>query len=163
MERDRLFRVTLAYLLAAAAGYAVASIFFTSANLIRLSAVGAEISFADALRTFLFDMRGMAPSMVWTQYGSLIFIGFAIAFPVAAYLRRVVLRSTGPIRKIAPYLFPIAGATAIAVILLTSYPKYEVFMFAGARGTFGSLAQCLAGALAGYVFHLTLNKREARS
>jgi hypothetical protein len=156
-------RALIAFVVAASAGYAMATLFFTSANLIRLSAVGAEIGIADALRTLLFDLRGMAPSFVWTQYGSLIFIGFAIALPVAALLRRLVLSASPGVRRIVPILYPLAGATAIGMILLLSYPKYEVFAFAGARGVLGCIAQCLAGAIGGYLFHLFFTRAEARS
>jgi hypothetical protein len=162
IRNNLVLRVLLAFVIATGVGYLVAALFFTAANLIRLGAVGAQISFVDALRTFSFDLRGMAPSLVWTQYGSLIFIGFAIAFPVASLLCWFVARSDAT-RRIAPYLYPLSGATAIAVILIASYPKYEVFMIAGARGVLGSLAQCLAGAIGGYLFHLALTKLEARS
>ncbi|MFO7305870.1 MAG: hypothetical protein C0P74_010155 [Gammaproteobacteria bacterium] len=157
-----LLRALMAFVLAAIAAYVIATLFFTSANLIRLSAVGAEITVADAVRTFLFDVRGMAPSLLWTQYGSLIFIGFAIAFPVAAVLRRFSMRSEAA-RWIAPTLYPLAGATAIALILILSYQTYEVFAFAGARGVLGSLAQCLAGAVGGYLFQIMLARKEVRS
>lgn len=156
-------RALIAFLVAASVGYLVATLFFTSANLIRLTAVGAEIGLNDVLRTLFFDLRGMAPSLVWTQYGSLIFIGFAIALPVAALLRRLVLRASPDVQRIAPILYPLAGATAIGMILLLSYPKYEVFAFAGARGVLGCIAQCLAGAIGGYLFHLSFTRMEARS
>jgi hypothetical protein len=163
MARNNLvLRALLAFVIAASVAYVVATLFFTTANLLRLGAVGAQISFSDAMRTFFFDVRGMAPSLVWTQYGSLIFIGFSIALPVAALLRWLASRSDAT-RRIAPYLYPLAGATAIAVILIASYPKYEVFMIAGARGALGSLAQCLAGAIGGYLFHLIATKSEALS
>jgi hypothetical protein len=162
MDRHRVTRVVLSFVIAAAIGYVVASLFSTTANLIRLSAVGAEISFADAVRTYWFDVRGMAPSVVWTQYGSLVFIGLAIAFPVAAVLRWLALRSSSATR-IAPILYPLAGATAIAVILIASYPKYEVHMLAGSRGALASAAQCLAGAIAGYLFYVFVRRMEVRS
>ena len=162
MARHRVVRVILSFVIAAAIGYVVASLFSTTANLIRLAAVGAEISFADAVRTYWFDVRGMAPSLVWTQYGSLVFIGLAIAFPVAAVLRWLALRSSSGTR-IAPILYPLAGATAIAVILIASYPKYEVYMLAGSRGALASAAQCLAGAIAGYLFYVFVRRMEVRS
>jgi len=162
MERHRVVRVILSFVIAATLGYVVASLFSTTANLIRLGAVGAEISFSDAVRTYWFDVRGMAPSVVWTQYGSLIFIGLAIAFPVAAVLRWLALRSSSAIR-IVPILYPLAGATAIAVILIASYPKYEVHMLAGSRGALASAAQCLAGAVAGYLFYVFVRRMEVRS
>lgn len=159
--RNKVVRALVAFVVAAIIGYVVATLFSTAANLIRLSAVGAQISFGDAVRTFFFDLRGMAPALDWTKYGSLIIIAFAIAFPVAAVLKRLTLRAEGGIRRIAPILYPLAGATAIGMIHLLSYPKYEVFAFAGARFLGGSIAQCLAGAIGGYLFHLVLKKTEA--
>src|SRR5690606_22723895 len=124
---------------AAIAAYVIATLFFTSANLIRLSAVGAEITVADAVRTFLFDVRGMAPSLLWTQYASLIFIGFAIAFPVAAVLRRFSMRSEAA-RWVAPSLYPLAGATAIGWILILRFQPCARFPLAGGRGALGLTA-----------------------
>ncbi len=155
-------RTLVAFVVAASVAYICATLFYTTNNLMRLSAVGAEISMADALRTFLFDVRGMAPSLVWTQFGSVIVIGLAIAFSVAAVLRMLASRSDRT-RNIAPILYPLAGATAMAVMLATSYPKYEVFAFPGTRGALGILAQCIAGAIGGYLFHLVLARQEARS
>jgi hypothetical protein len=158
----QVLRTVFAFILAVAVGYVVATLLFTGANLIRLSAVGADIGLSDAWRTLTFDLRGMMPSPAsWTNYGSLMFIGFAIAFAVAALLRLAVLRSPAW-QRVVPILFPLAGATAIGVILLVSYSKYEVFLLAGARGAWGSIAQCLTGALAGYLFQVSFAKREGR-
>lgn len=162
MVQQRVVRVILSFVVAAALGYIFASVFSTTANLIRLGAVGADISFSDAARTYWFDVRGMAPSLIWTQYGSLIFIGLAIAFPVAAALRWLALKSSNGDRMIS-ILYPLAGATAIAVILIASYPKYEVHMLAGSRGALASAAQCLAGAIAGYLFWVMIRRSEVRS
>ncbi|MFS8640517.1 MAG: hypothetical protein LOD90_06860, partial [Symbiobacteriaceae bacterium] len=109
-------RLATIFILAAGCGYVAASVLFTLANLIRLSGIGAEISAADAWRTILFDLRGMAPSPVELSYGSVIFIGLAIAFTVAAWLRWAASRAATPApRRLAPWLFPLAGATAVAV------------------------------------------------
>lgn len=146
-------RLATVFILAAGCGYVAASVLFTLANLIRLSGIGAEISAADAWRTILFDLRGMAPSPVELSYGSVIFIGLAIAFTVAAWLRWAASRAATPApRRLAPWLFPLAGATAVAVALLAMYPKYEIWLIAGARDPLGFTAQCLSGALAGVVF-----------
>lgn len=160
MPVNRLSRVVFAFFVAAGVGYLLASIAFTAANLIRLSEVGAEISLADAMRTVWFDLRGLAPSLLWTQYGSLIFIGLAIAFPVAALLQRLAIRAN--VTTIAPFLYPLAGATAMVAILVLSFQEYEVYAFAGARGWLGNLAQCFAGACAGYLFRLLSSPSEAR-
>src|SRR5690606_30565877 len=103
--RNKVVRALVAFVVAAIIGYVVATLFSTAANLIRLSAVGAQISFGDAVRTFFFDLRRMAPALDWTKYGSLIIISFAIAFPVAAVLKRLTLRAEGGIRRIAPILY----------------------------------------------------------
>jgi hypothetical protein len=155
-------RTLVAFVVAASVAYIVASLFYTTNNLLRLGAVGAEISTADAVRTILFDLRGMAPSFDWTHYGSSIFIGFAIAFVVAAGLQTLVSRSER-MRNSGRYLYPLAGATAIVVILVASYSKYEVYLIPGARGVFGVLAQCAAGAIGGALFYLIITRREARS
>lgn len=154
-------RILLGFAIAVGIAYVLAALFFTSANLIRLAAVGADISLSDALRTYWFDLRGMAPSLVWTQYGTLIAIGFAIAFPVAGGLRSLAARSHSA-RRLAPYLYPLAGAAAITVILIRSYSEYEVFLIAGARGTVGWLAQCAAGAAGGYLFQLAIGRANAQ-
>jgi hypothetical protein len=162
MQANRVVRVALAFVVAGIVGYLLASVLCTAVNLIRLSEVGAQISFMDAVRTVWFDVRGLAPSLVWTQYGSLIFIGLAIAFPVAALLRYWALRSK-TLASIATYLYPLAGAIAIAMILVLSFQQYEVYAFAGARGWMGNIAQCFAGACAGYLFQALSSPSEVRS
>jgi hypothetical protein len=161
MQARRLVRIAFAFVVAGFAGYLLASLLFTTVNLIRLGEVGAQISFADAVRTAWFDVRGLAPSLVWTQYGSLIFVGLAIAFPIAAVLRYWALRAKA-VSSIAPYLYPLAGATAIAMILVLSFQEYEVYAFAGARGWLGNLAQCFAGGCAGYLFQVLSPTSEVR-
>jgi hypothetical protein len=155
---SRLARIAFAYLLAALAGYVVAIVFATTANLLNLRAVGAEIGVGDALRTYAFDLWGMTPRFEITRYGTVMLIGFAIAFPVAALLRHVALRAKPLFVGVAPYLYPLAGAVAIGTGLTIMYMQYEVTAVAGARGA-GFWAQCLAGALAGFVFQRLLPRR----
>ena len=160
---SKIVRILVGFLLAASAGYVIAIVFATTANLMRLSGIGAEISFADAWRTYVFDLFGMAPTpFEITRYGTVIFIGLAIAFPVAALLRAFASRARPTLQRIVPYLFPAAGATAIGVSLVLMYQRYEVSAVAGGRG-FGFLAQCVAGALAGYLFQLLLRKLARQS
>jgi hypothetical protein len=156
----RLPRILFAYLLAGLTGYVVAIVFATSANLLNLRAVGAEIGVGDALRTYLFDLWGMTPRFEITRYGTVMLIGFAIAFPVAALLRQLALRAGPAMARAAPYLYPLAGATAIGTGLKIMYLQYEVTAVAGARGA-GFWAPCLAGALAGLVFQRLLARRGA--
>ena len=149
-------RALVAYLAAALAGYVLAIVFATSANLINLAAIGANIGVGDALRTYLFDLWGMTPRFTeLARYGNVLLIGFAIAFPVAVGVRWLVLRagSVGP--RIAPFLFPLAGAVALGTGLTIMFQQYEVTAVAGARG-YGFWGQCVAGAIAGLVFQRVL-------
>lgn len=153
---SKIIRILIGFFLAAIAGYIVASVFATTANLMRLTDIGVEIPFLDAWRTYVFDLLGMAPTpFAITRYGTVIFIGLAIAFPVAALMRFFASRAQPALQRIVPLLFPAAGATAIGVSLVLMYQQYEVSAVAGGRGL-GFLAQCIAGAFAGYVFQRLL-------
>jgi hypothetical protein len=153
-------RALLAYLAAGVAGYIIAILFATSANLINLAGIGARFGVGDAVRTYLFDLWGMTPRFELARYGNVMLIGFAIAFPVAALIRRLVVRGPGALRRIVPWLYPLAGAVAVGTGLTIMFQQYEVTAVAGARGL-GFWAQCLAGALAGWVFQLVLLRRSA--
>lgn len=153
-----LSRGLLAYLAAALAGYVCAIVFATSANLINLAQIGASIGIGDALRTYAFDLWGMTPRFTeLARYGNVLLIGFAIAFPVAALLRMGALRVGDAGRRVAPFLFPLAGAVALGTGLTIMFQQYEVTAVAGARG-YGFWAQCLAGAIAGFVFGRVLQR-----
>jgi hypothetical protein len=156
----RASRAVLAYLAAAVAGYVVAILFATTANLINLADVGARIGFADAVRTLLFDLWGMTPRFELARYGNVMLIGFAIAFPVAALLRVLARRAGPPLAHVVPLLYPLAGAVAVGTGLTIMFQQYEVTAVAGARGL-GFFAQCAAGAVAGLVFQLVLARRSA--
>jgi hypothetical protein len=156
--RQIIYRAALAYFAAAIVGYIVAISLATSANLINLARIGAQIGFADALRTYAFDLWGMTPRFELARYGNVMLIGFAIAFPVAALLRALVMRGKATVQRLAPLLYPLAGAVAIGTGLTIMFQQYEVTAVAGARGL-GFWAQCVAGAIAGCVFQLVLTRR----
>jgi hypothetical protein len=153
-------RALLAYLAAGMAGYVVAILFATSANLINLAQIGARFSAGDAIRTYLFDLWGMTPRFELARYGNVLLIGFAIAFPVAALIRRGVARGPAGLKRVIPWLYPLAGAVSVGTGLTIMFQQYEVTAVAGARGL-GFWAQCVAGALAGWVFQLMLTRRSA--
>jgi hypothetical protein len=144
-------RALLAYLAAFLVCYVLAISFATAANLINLAAIGVTFGVGDVLRTWLFDLWGMTPRWELARYGTVMLIAFAIAFPVAALLRQGVLRVGGGLRRVAPLLYPLAAAVAIATGLTIMFNRYNVTAVAGARGL-GFWAQCLAGGIAGYVF-----------
>jgi hypothetical protein len=141
-----------AYFFASLVGYALAVASITAHNLVRLMQVGAHISAADALSTFVFDFKGLSPTFgTITKYGSILFLGFAIAFATAHVLYFFLaprLRSA----RLARGLFPLAGATGMAVGLAILNAQYDVSMIAGTRGITGLGMQYVAGAIAGWVF-----------
>jgi hypothetical protein len=153
---SQMLRIALAFAAAFVAGYIFAIVFATSANLINLREVGAQIGVGDALHTYLYDLTHMLPRFEIARYGTVMIIGFAISFPVAALVRYAVLR--GGFARVAPWLFPLAGAVAIGTGLTIMFYQYEVTAVAGARGL-GFWAQCVAGAIAGFVFQKVLVRR----
>lgn len=156
---NRALRAVLAYVAAGAAGYVAAISFATSANLINLREIGADIGVGDAVRTWLFDLAGMLPRFELARYGTVMLIGFAIAFPVAAVIQLGTERA-GLVR-VAPWLYPLAGAVAVGTGLTIMFYQYYVTAVAGARGH-GFWAQCAAGAIAGWVFQLVLGRGVSR-
>jgi hypothetical protein len=155
-SQPQMLRIALAFAAAFIAGYIVAIVFATSANLLNLSAIGARIGIGDALRTYLYDLTHMLPRFEITRYGTVMIMGFAIAFPVAALLR--LAASRGGLPLVVPWLYPLAGAVAIGTGLTIMFYQYEVTAVAGARGL-GFWAQCVAGAIAGFVFQKVLVRR----
>jgi hypothetical protein len=152
-------RAALAYVAAAVVGYLCAITFATSANLIHLARIGADIGIGDAVRTWLFDLWGMTPRFTeLARYGNVMLIGFAIAFPVAMLVRHAALKAGGA--RLAPLVLPLSGAVALGTGLTIMFQQYEVTAVAGARGG-GFWAQCAAGAIAGFVFERVWARRDA--
>jgi hypothetical protein len=147
-------RALLAYLAAFVACYVLAIGFATTANLSNLAGIGVKFGLGDIVRTYLFDLWGMTPRWELARYGNVMLIAFAIAFPVAELLRFAAIRA-GTLARIAPLLYPLAGAAAIGTGLTIMFNQYEVTAVAGARGL-GFWAQCLAGGIAGFVFERIL-------
>ncbi len=133
----------LPWLLAATAGFVVASVSHSQAVLYRLTALGIEIPLAVRLQSTWNDLVGLSPA-----YWPIIGVGLAIALPCAGWL-------SGRWPSLRLGLFMLAGFTAMAAILLSMQPIMEITVVAGARGALGMLAQCLSGAIAGAVFALT--------
>jgi hypothetical protein len=142
-------KVLLAWLAAVIVGFLAASVLHTQFVLGRLAEVGAEIPAGVRLQTTLGDIVGFIPA-----YPAVIGIALAVGFAVAALLKRVL-------KPLAPYAHPIAGFVAVGTALALMKMQMEITPVAGARGAVGFLAQCLAGALAGWVFALLVNRRRA--
>lgn len=136
-----ILRVILAFLVAVVVTVilgAAASSGFVLAELTRL---GVEISIGAWLSTLLHDVVGMGP-----LYVPIVGVGFLIGFVVAAAVIRWLLPGWQDLG------YPIAGCTAMLVILLSMTAAFGLMPIAGARSMGGLVAQCAAGAVGGYVF-----------
>jgi hypothetical protein len=145
-----------AYLVSAVVGYALAILGITGHNLARLGALGVEIGIADAWKTLVFDFKGLSPTFgTITKYGSVVWLGFLIAFPTAFALHLFFARFWDA-RYLRLGLFALAGATSMVAGLAIIDAQYKVSMISGTGGVSGYLAQLCAGAIAGLVFALLL-------
>jgi hypothetical protein len=133
-------KILLHLFASALACFVVASLFHTQSVLNRLVDLGINISIAERVRTVFADLQGLAPT-----YGLILLTGLSIAFFVTSLLLKRF--SINPI-----LLYSIAGLVAVGAVLLAMHPIMNITMLGGARGTFGFLSQCLAGALGGLLF-----------
>src|SRR5690606_20849317 len=93
---------------------------------------------------------------LFVSYPLLIAAGLAVAFPVAALLRRW----TGAGRRL---LYPLAGAAMMgAMLALSRVVFYGITLYAGSRGAWGPAGQMLAGALGGLACALSLEPAPPR-
>jgi len=131
-----------AWLIASAIAYLCASVLHSQTVLAGLSALSVPISASERLSMTLGDLVGLR------LYALVIAIGLALALPVLnlAPLRR---RLPSPAARGA-----IAGALAMAVILIAMRQAFGFTPIAGARGLSGLFLQCLAGAAGGACYGL---------
>lgn len=136
----RVLRTAAAFAAAVLAGFLAASFLHSQFVLAGLSRVGADIGLDDRLRMTGGDLAGLLPS-----YGGVLAVALALGFLVAWAAKRWL-------KPLAPVAYPLAGAAAVAAALWLMRLQFEMTPVAGARGTWGFLAQCAAGALAGALF-----------
>lgn len=102
--------------------------------------LGVKIPAGLALETALHDFTGLLAPLL------LVFgIGLLLAFALAGLLKPRV-----PV--LAPVAWPLAGASAIAAVLVLMHAQFQMTPLAGARGADGFVLFCLAGAIGGFVF-----------
>ena len=147
-------RILKAFLLvfpAALAAYAIGSVASSQFVIAAHEAVfDIEVTGAERLSMTLFDVANM-----WL-YFAIIAIGFLIAFPIAAGLKRLL-------PGLAGIAYPLAGAAAIGTALGLMLTLLGIVPISGARSTLGFAAQMLAGGVGGYVFALTATRRATTS
>lgn len=133
-------RRVIAFILAVATSVALASLSSTHFVLGALADLDVNIGFADRLYAYGHDLLGMGG-----LFGTIVALGFFIAFPVAALPARF-----WPASRTACYVA--AGATAIMVALLAMQAVFGIMPIAGARSWAGLVGQGAAGAVGGLVF-----------
>lgn len=144
-------RIVIAYLLAVFTSYGIAAIAATQSVMARLQDMGVAVPLADRFAATLHDLGGMA-----TSYLPIIAVGFLLAFPVAA----LVCRWLPGWRRIG---YPLAGAAAIAVVLLLLQQLLNITPIAAARSTGGFAIQVFAGLVGGWLFVTVLGRRNGAS
>ena len=143
----------LAWAACVLATYVLASLFQTGFVLAGLHSAGAQLPVAIILRTALYDLYGLAFNALFVSYLLLIAVGFVIALPVAALLKKWT-------RARALVIYPLAGAVLMGtMLLLAKIVFYGLTLYAGTRGPAGLVCQMLAGAAGGTVFALITREK----
>ena len=144
-----ILRIALAYLAAAAATYVASSIFYTQQILAKQAEIGAVYTASQQAATYFANLTGLG------LLGAMFAIGLAIAFVIAAILKRVL-------KPLAPIAYPLAGAAAVWTVIYlieTVMAPGGVGAIGGARGVSGMALQALAGAIGGFVFAALLPRK----
>ncbi len=128
------------FVLAVAVAYLLAVISASQHVAASLEGMGAEVGFGTRLGMIAHDLGGMA-----TSFLPMIFIGFLVAFAVAALLVRWLPRGRY-------LLYSIAGAAAIVTIHLALNAAFDITPVAVARSAGGLAVQGLCGAVGGYLY-----------
>jgi len=136
-----MLRVLKAFFPTVLATYALASLLVTQFNLASLKGMGVAIALPDRLAASLHDLMGLSSS-----YLILILVAFTLALPLAAGLVHMLPR-------FRLLLYVVAGAVAIVAIHVIFKLALGVNGIAAVRSTAGLLAQGVAGALGGYLYH----------
>lgn len=130
-----------AYIAAVLATGLLGSVTQTQFNLARLGGLGVDVSFGERIAVTVTDLTGFAPLLTALTAG-----GFLVAFVfTGAVLRRWIKAGR-------PGLYALAGATAVATILISMRLALGLDAIAAARGIGGFAALALCGALGGLIY-----------
>ncbi len=125
--------------------FTLASLSHTASVLIRLENIGAQLSLPHWIESILIDWVGLLPT-----YGSLILIGFVIAFNSVRKLNEYL--------KLNTYLiYGIAGMLTIFIMHFALYMLMNITFIAGTRSTLGYLAHIVSGGIGGLLYGKLLN------
>jgi len=143
MRRKTWIRTVGAWLLAASVTGAIGSLVQTQFNLAAVASLDGPVPFHLRIETTMLDLAGFAPALAL-----IVAVGFAIAFPVAAWLAR--RWRLGSVPRLL--LYALAGATAVATPIFLMNHLLSMAPIAATRDTAGLLLLCSGGALGGSLF-----------
>lgn len=137
-----------AYVAAVLATGLLGSVTQTQFNLARLGGLGVNVAFGERIGVTVRDFAGFAPLFTALTAG-----GFLVAFVfTGAVLRRWIEAGR-------PWLYALAGATAIATILVSMRLALGLDAIAAARGAGGFIALALCGAVGGMAYAALTRER----
>ena len=134
-------RIISSYLLAVLVAYITGAVFVSQGNIAAVTSMGFEISMAQRFEAMLHDIANM-----YDIYLMLIALVFMIALPVA----ELIIRRFPELRLVG---YMSAGFVAMVAIHVILKAVLGLSGIAPTRELFGLLAQGIAGALGGFVFH----------
>ena len=134
-------RIISSYLLAVLVAYITGAVFVSLGNIAAVTSMGFEISMAQRFEAMLHDIANM-----YDIYLMLIALVFLIALPVA----ELIIRRFPELRLVG---YMSAGFVAMVAIHVILKAVLGLSGIAPTRELFGLLAQGIAGALGGFVFH----------
>ena len=134
-------RIISSYLLAVLVAYTTGAVFVSQGNIAAVTSMGFEISMAQRFEAMLHDIANM-----YDIYLMLIALVFLIALPVA----ELIIRRFPELRLVG---YMSAGFVAMVAIHVILKAVLGLSGIAPTRELFGLLAQGIAGALGGFVFH----------
>lgn len=139
-------RLLLGWGIAVVIAVALGSIIQTQFNLAAIAELGVEIGLGDRLATTGHDLVSFTPA-----YAILVALAFAVAWPVAAGLKRWF-----PGHR--TLLFVLAGFAAVAVMIAVMNRALPITAIGATRDPLGTLLLAAAGALAGWVYARSIDE-----
>ena len=144
-----MIRTLVAFFASVVGTYFVGVMFIGQGNLAAVAELGLNVGFSDRLETLMHDLTHMV-----SIYLPLVAVSSIIAFSVAA----AIIRLTPNLRLIG---YVSAGFVALIAMHVILKMVLGLTGVAPTRTMVGLLAQGLAGAFGGYLFHLLTLKKPA--
>ena len=140
---QRFFTLVGHFFAASLLTFICASIVHSQFVLHGLSDLGIVISWSDRLRMTWQDLQGLFPTL-----GPIISLSLLLGLLALTLLKKWLVTLYSPLKL----LYPLAGASAVGLMLIAMQPIMNITLIVSARSHAGILALCLCGAIGGWVF-----------